>query len=74
MLRKGIYTSFTLKNNPVTNSLDKLPPILKMNLRRNLCTCNEVLKFDIINTIVDGATSVEEIKKTDLCHCGKWLL
>ena len=48
---------------PVTNPLDKLPPILKKNLDRNLCVCNEVLKMDIINAIVDGATTLEEVKK-----------
>ncbi len=63
IVTEGVYTSYTLKTDPVKNPLDKLPPILKKNLRRNLCTCNEVLKIDIINAIVDGATSVEEIKK-----------
>jgi NAD(P)H-nitrite reductase large subunit len=51
-----------LKKEPDTNPVDKLPPILKKNLRRNLCTCNDVLKIDIINAIVDGATTVEEIR------------
>lgn len=48
---------------PVTNLLDKLPPILKKDLDRNLCVCNEVLKMDIINAIVDGATTLAEVKK-----------
>jgi len=52
-----------MKNDPVTNPLDKLPPILKKDLERNLCVCNEVLKMDIIKAIVNGATTVEEIKK-----------
>jgi NAD(P)H-nitrite reductase large subunit len=59
-----------LKNNPATNPLDKLPAILKKNLRRNLCTCNEVLKIDIINAIVNGATSVDEIKKQTYATMG----
>ena len=47
----------------IDNSLDKLPKILKKNLDRNLCVCNEVLKRDIISAIAKGATTVEEIKK-----------
>ena len=46
-----------------SNPLDKLPPILKKDLDRNLCTCNEVPKMKIINAIVNGATTVEEVKK-----------
>ena len=52
-----------MKNDPVINPLDKLPPILKKDLDRNLCVCNEVLKIDIINAIVNGATTVAEVKK-----------
>ena len=70
MVKKPIYTPHTLKNNPVTNPLDKLPPILKKNLDQNLCTCNEVLKIDIINAIVNGATTVEEIKKQTYATMG----
>ena len=52
-----------MKIDPVINPLDKLPPILKNNLDRNLCVCNDVLKMDIINAIVNGATTVAEIKE-----------
>jgi len=52
-----------MKNNPVTNPVDKLPPILRKNLDRNLCVCNEVLKIDIINAIANGATTLEKIKE-----------
>ena len=52
-----------MKIEPVINPLDKLPPILKNNLDRNLCVCNDVLKMDIINAIVNGATTVAEIKE-----------
>jgi bacterioferritin-associated ferredoxin len=54
----------------ITDSLDKLPPILKKNLDRNLCTCNEVLKMDIINAIVNGATTVGDIKKQTYATVG----
>ncbi len=52
-----------MKTDPATNPLDKIPPILKKNLDRNLCVCNEVLKIDIINAILNGAKTVGEIKK-----------
>lgn len=66
----GVYTSCALKNDHDTNPLDKLPPILKRNLRQDLCTCNQVLKIDIINAIVDGATSVEEVRKQTYATMG----
>ena len=59
-----------MKINPATNPLDKLTPILKKDLDRNLCVCNEVLKTDIINAIVNGATTVAEIKKQTYATVG----
>jgi len=70
MVMMGVYTSYTLKTDPVKSPLDKLPPILKKNLDRNLCVCNEVLKMDIINAIVNGATTVSEIKKQTFATMG----
>jgi NAD(P)H-nitrite reductase large subunit len=67
MLRKSVYT---LKIDSSPNPLDKLPPILKKNLDRNLCVCNEVLKIDIISAIVNGATTVEEIEKQTYATMG----
>ena len=58
------------KSNSLTKPLDKLPPILKKNLDKNLCVCNEVNKMDIINAIVDGATTVAEIKKQTYATIG----
>lgn len=52
-----------MKTDPETNHLDKIPSILKKDLDRNLCVCNDVLKADIINAIVNGATSVAEVQK-----------
>jgi len=52
------------------NPLDKLPPILKKNLDQNLCTCNDVVKMDIINAIANGATTVEEIRKQTYATMG----
>ena len=50
--------------------LDKLPDILKQNLDKNLCVCNEVPKMDIINAIVSGATTVAEVKKQTYATMG----
>lgn len=51
-------------------SLDKLPNILKTDLERNLCVCNEVVKMDIINAIVNGATTVAEVKQQTYATMG----
>lgn len=51
-----------LKTVTESNPLDKLPPVLRENLDKNLCTCNEVAKIDIINAIVNGAATVEAVK------------
>jgi len=58
------------KINPDTIPLDKLPRILKKNLDKNLCVCNEVLKMDIINAIVNGAITVGEVKKQTYATMG----
>ena len=58
------------KRNSVTNPLDKLPAILKKNLDKNLCVCNEVPKMDIINAIVSGAATVAEVKKQTYATTG----
>ena len=52
-----------MKSNVVTNPLNKLPDILKRNIDKNLCICNEVLKMDVINVIANGAITVEEVRK-----------
>ncbi len=50
--------------------MEKLPFALKADLHRNLCTCNEVSKVDIINAIRNGATTVEEVKKQTYATMG----
>jgi NAD(P)H-nitrite reductase large subunit len=52
-----------MNTDPDENPLDKLPPILKKDLNENLCTCNDVLKIDIINAIENGAKPVEEVQE-----------
>ncbi len=50
--------------------LEILPPVLKDNLDKNLCVCNEVIKIDVINAIINGATTVEDIKKQTYATTG----
>jgi len=59
-----------LKTDPDSNPLDKLPSSLKKDLEKNLCTCNEVPKGDIINAIVAGAITVEDVKKQTYATMG----
>lgn len=59
-----------MQTDPVIDPLDKLPAILKKDLHKNLCVCNEVPKMDIINSIVNGATTVAEVKKQTYATMG----
>ncbi len=52
-----------MNKDPSSEVLDKLPELLKRDLDRNLCTCNEVLRIDVINAIADGATTLEAVKR-----------
>ena len=51
-----------MKNDQLLTCLEKIPEILKKDLEQNLCTCNDVLKIDIIKTIASGATTLDEVK------------
>ena len=59
-----------LKSAPEDNPLDKLPAILKKNLDKNLCVCNEVPKMEIIDAIANGATTVAEVRKQTYATMG----
>ena len=59
-----------LKTDPEQNPFDKLPLILKQDLDKNLCTCMDVPKREIINAIVNGAITVEEVKKQTYATMG----
>ena len=59
-----------MKTDTETDFLDKLPPVLRKDLDRNLCTCNEVPKIDVIHAIINGATSVAEVKKQTYATLG----
>lgn len=64
MSLQGIILSvYKMIKNSADNPLDKLPRILRKNLDQNLCVCNEVVKMDIINAILNGATTVEAVRK-----------
>lgn len=43
-------------------ALEKLPEILKRNLDRNLCVCNEVPKLTVIKAIAQGADTLEKVR------------
>ena len=58
-------------NNDISKSiLDKLPINLRDNLDKNLCVCNEVPKRKIIRAIIDGATTLADIKKKTYATMG----
>ncbi|MBC8493252.1 MAG: (2Fe-2S)-binding protein [Candidatus Thioglobus sp.] len=50
--------------------LDKLPEILRQNLKKNLCVCNEVKKIDIINAIANGANTVAKVRNQTFATSG----
>ncbi|MDH5766526.1 MAG: (2Fe-2S)-binding protein [Gammaproteobacteria bacterium] len=59
-----------MKDDPVSSALEKLPRILRKDLDKDLCVCNQVPKLDIIKAIINGATTVEEIKKETYATMG----
>ena len=63
---------FFINLNPLSeiNPLDKLPEVLKKDLNKNLCVCNEVPRIKIINAIIDGAITVEDVKKKTYASMG----
>ncbi|MBD3610310.1 MAG: (2Fe-2S)-binding protein, partial [Gammaproteobacteria bacterium] len=40
------------------------------NLYKNLCVCNQLVKSDIIDAIVNGATTVSEVRKQTYATMG----
>ena len=52
------------------NPLDKLPAVLKKDLDKNLCTCMDVPAMDVANAIINGATTVEEVKNQTYATMG----
>jgi len=59
-----------LKPVSKTTRLDKLPSVLKKDLDKNLCTCMDIPKIDIINAILNGATTLEQVKKQTFAMMG----
>jgi NAD(P)H-nitrite reductase large subunit len=59
-----------MKIDPELNHLDTLPDSLKQDLDRNLCTCMDVPKREIIEAIVKGAMTLEEVKKATYAATG----
>lgn len=52
-----------MSNRATHEALERLPEILRQGLDRNLCTCNEVVKIDVIDAIVHGAVTLEAVQK-----------
>lgn len=59
-----------MKTDPDNNPLDKLSSALKENLDKNLCTCMDVPGIDVINAIINGATTLEAVKKQTCASMG----
>ncbi|MDH5444246.1 MAG: (2Fe-2S)-binding protein [Gammaproteobacteria bacterium] len=59
-----------MKTDPIQLAINRLPPILRQDVEKNLCTCNDVPKLDIIKAIVAGATSVEAVRKETYATMG----
>lgn len=49
-------------SNSEDDILQKLPEVLKKDLGDNLCTCNEIVKMDIILAIANGADTLEKVR------------
>jgi len=47
----------------IENPLELLPEILKIDMERNLCVCNEVKRIDVINAIAKGAKTLEQVRE-----------
>ncbi len=52
-----------MNDTTISNPLDKLPEILKRDLDEYLCSCNCVVKMDIIEAIANGATTLDAVKR-----------
>lgn len=59
-----------MNDDVVNKTIEKLPEILKKSLYKDLCTCNQVQKIDIIRSIVNGATDLAEVRKDTYASMG----
>jgi len=59
-----------MSSSATENLLDRLPPHLRKDLNRHLCTCNLVYKRDIIDAIAKGACTVAEVCKQTYATMG----
>ena len=53
-----------------TTLLDNLPSKLKKDLDKNLCTCMDVPKLDVVKAILNGATTLEQVKRQTYAMMG----
>ena len=59
-----------MESSPGDTPVDRLPPELRKDLNRHLCTCNLVYKREIIEAIAKGACSVAEVRKETYATMG----
>lgn len=59
-----------MKTDPEPNHYDSLPTSLKQDLDKNLCTCMDVPKREVILAILKGAMTLEEVKKATYAATG----
>jgi NAD(P)H-nitrite reductase large subunit len=59
-----------LKTTPEPDLLEKLPGSLRQDLDKNLCTCMDVPKRAVIDAIIKGAITLEEVKKVTYAATG----
>lgn len=52
------------------NALEKLPELLKKDLNDNLCVCNEVAKITVIEAIAEGASTLEDVRRSTYASDG----
>lgn len=46
---------------PTSERLNNLPAEIKEDLHYNLCVCHGIKKIDIVNAILEGATTCDEV-------------
>jgi len=52
-----------IMNIPSDDRLARLPEHHLNSLQKNLCVCNEVPKINVVNAILEGATTVPKVRE-----------
>lgn len=59
-----------MSDDVVQEAIKRLPEILRKSLYKDLCTCNQVPKIDIIDAIAHGADTLAEVRKKTYASMG----